>query len=167
MIRPHPAMLALLLLAAAPGHAQNAPQLGPAVNQALAGMAAAQAAIEALLRDPEAASRAGADAGVREAMALVQARAGALQQSALRLAPAPKGETDDPAASCRALNTKLLALGHDILHLYEQESFRSLLVRSYEPVLGLFRVELENLVQDHDDKLRELECLGEAKGGKP
>jgi hypothetical protein len=54
---------------------------------------------------------------------------------------------------CTAANTKLIAVSNDILHLYQTQSFRSLLLSSYEPVLGLKKVELENTIQDYEDKI--------------
>jgi chromosome segregation ATPase len=71
-------------------------------------------------------------------------------------------ETRDKAASdaiaaqttaCQAQNQKLAATAEDILHLYQTQSFRSILLGSYEPILGLDRVKLENIVQDYDDKI--------------
>ncbi len=55
---------------------------------------------------------------------------------------------------CKTTNTKLIDVSEQILHLYESESFRGLLLRSYEPVLGTAKVKLENLVQDYDDKIQ-------------
>lgn len=160
--------------AAAQQATQKAPQFGPALNQAMAGMAAAQAALEALLRQPEIARQAAADEVVRTALAALQGQATTLQQVVQRVqaaAPATAATQaepqPDPLAVCRANNAKLLATGHDILHLYESESFRSLLLRSYEPALGFWRAELENIVQDNDDRLRNLEVFSNAKGTKP
>jgi len=51
-------------------------------------------------------------------------------------------------------NTKLTAVANDILRLYENDDFRNLLRRSYEPVLGLWRVRLENTVQEQEDRIR-------------
>ncbi len=55
----------------------------------------------------------------------------------------------------KSYNAKLIDVAEQILHLYETQSFRSLLLRSYEPVLGLARVKLENTVQDYDDKIQD------------
>jgi len=66
--------------------------------------------------------------------------------------------------SCKAENTQLIALGEDILHLYQTQDFRGLLIRSYEPFIGTAKVRLENLVQDYDDKIRNQEYIaGPAK----
>lgn len=51
-------------------------------------------------------------------------------------------------------NTKLIAVANDILKLYENDDFRNLLRRSYEPVLGFWRVRLENTVQENEDRIR-------------
>lgn len=51
-------------------------------------------------------------------------------------------------------NVKLTAVANDILKLYENEDFRNLLRRSYEPVLGFWRVRLENTVQEQEDRIR-------------
>ena len=53
-------------------------------------------------------------------------------------------------------NKKLAVLAHDFLHLYETQDFRSVLLRSYEPVLGLGKVKLDNMVQDYEDKVADL-----------
>lgn len=164
-------VLALALTAwLAPALAQRPPQqLGPAVGQATAGIAAAQSALGDLLRDAEVARKAGADQNVRTALAALSTQAALLQGTIGKLlAAGNSGEaTADPETVCRAANVKLLALAHDILHLYETESFQSLLVRSYEPILGLYRVQLENLVQDRDDQLREQSCVTEPKSATP
>lgn len=51
-------------------------------------------------------------------------------------------------------NTRLTAVANDILRLYENDDFRNLLRRSYEPVLGFWRVRLENTVQEQEDRIR-------------
>jgi hypothetical protein len=55
---------------------------------------------------------------------------------------------------CTGKNTRLLAVANDILHLYRQQDFKSLLLMSYEPLLGYKKVELENIVQDNEDRVR-------------
>jgi hypothetical protein len=62
-------------------------------------------------------------------------------------------ESDRRAGVCAVANTKLTAVANDILHLYQTQNFRSLLLSSYEPLLGLKKVELENTVQDYEDKI--------------
>ncbi len=57
--------------------------------------------------------------------------------------------------ACEAKNTQLLAAAGEILNLYQTPDFRSLVLRSQEPILGLWRVRLENIVQEHEDRIRE------------
>ena len=64
---------------------------------------------------------------------------------------------------CKAANTKLIDVAEQTLHLYESQSFRSLLLRSYEPVIGMAKVRLENMVQDYDDKIRNQEYIPPAR----
>jgi hypothetical protein len=59
--------------------AQPAPQFGPAVNQAMVSMVAAQAALEAVLAQPEIASKVAGDATVNAALATLQKQAATLQ----------------------------------------------------------------------------------------
>ena len=56
-------------------------------------------------------------------------------------------------AFCIAQNQKLAGVAEDILHLYQTQGFRSILLKSYEPILGLDKVKLENLIQSYDDKI--------------
>lgn len=55
--------------------------------------------------------------------------------------------------ACEAKNTQLLAAGTEILTLYETPEFRGLVTRSGEPLLGFWRVRLENIVQEHEDRI--------------
>ena len=59
------------------------------------------------------------------------------------------------AAACGAKNDRLAAVARDILNLYRTQDFRSLLLGSYEPVLGLAEVRLENVIQDNEDRILE------------
>jgi chromosome segregation ATPase len=70
-----------------------------------------------------------------------------------RIATAQSAEWQRQASLCGAANTRLERVANDILHLYQTQSFRSLLIGSYEPLLGLKKVELENTIQDYEDKL--------------
>ncbi len=74
---------------------------------------------------------------------------------------AQAGRAADAAAleTCRAENKRLVEVSESILHLYESQSFRSLLLRSYEPLIGSAKVKLENMVQDYDDKIRDQEYV--------
>lgn len=93
----------------------------------------------------------------KDAAALAQSR----DAEAKRLDAAFK-DASGKLDTCKAANTKLIATAKDILHLYETEDFRSLLVKSYEPILGLARTRLENTVQDYEDKIYD----GKYTGGK-
>jgi hypothetical protein len=62
-------------------------------------------------------------------------------------------QAEQRGGNCVAANTKLIGVANDILHLYQSQSFRSLLLLSYEPLLGLKKVELENTIQDYEDKV--------------
>ncbi len=57
-------------------------------------------------------------------------------------------------------NAKLVATAQDILHLYRTQDFHSILVWSYEPLVGIKQVELQNLVQNYDDKIYNLKYVG-------
>ena len=56
-------------------------------------------------------------------------------------------------ATCKAMNTRLTVVANDILHLYRTQGFRSVLLGSYEPLIGFDQVKLENIVQDYEDKI--------------
>jgi chromosome segregation ATPase len=60
----------------------------------------------------------------------------------------------DTLGICEAKNTKLIGVANDILHLYRSQDFKSVLLGSYEPLLGYKQVELENIIQDNEDKIR-------------
>jgi chromosome segregation ATPase len=70
-----------------------------------------------------------------------------------KIATARATEGERRAGVCSAANTKLLGVANDILHLYQSQDFRSVLLSSYEPLLGLKKVELENTIQDYEDKI--------------
>jgi len=57
-------------------------------------------------------------------------------------------------------NARLVATAQDILHLYRTQDFHSILMWSYEPAVGLKQVELQNLVQDYEDKIYNLKYVG-------
>ncbi len=88
------------------------------------------------------------------------ALADALRQAQAALREAQQGgasakDTGDKLAACRTANGQMLKVGQEVLHLYEDQHFLSMVLQSYEPLLGRKRVELETLVQDYDDKLRD------------
>jgi septal ring factor EnvC (AmiA/AmiB activator) len=57
--------------------------------------------------------------------------------------------------ACKSANGKLIGVSEDVLHLYESQSFRSLLLKSYEPILGLAKVKLESIIQQYDDRIQD------------
>ncbi len=70
-----------------------------------------------------------------------------------RTALARAEKSEQQARICATANTKLEAVAFDILHLYQTQDFRSLLLGSYEPLLGFKKVELQNTIQDYEDKI--------------
>jgi chromosome segregation ATPase len=108
-------------------------------------------------------------AGLQQAQASSQQAmqaAGAEKAAAARTAAAAKSATAAVTA-CKDANVRMLAVGQEVLHLYESKSFISMVLKSYEPVLGLKRVALENLVQDYEDKLRDAEFFPGQEVPKP
>ena len=97
------------------------------------------------------ASNAKWQAAYREAAALAQAK----DAEARKLAGELKAERSVTAADLDA-NRKLAGVGNDILHLYRTQGFRRILLGSYEPLLGLQKVELDNIVQDYEDRIYNL-----------
>jgi hypothetical protein len=63
------------------------------------------------------------------------------------------GISDAKLGIATAENGKLVGIANDILHLYRTQGFRSILLGSYEPLLGLKQVELQNMVQDYEDRI--------------
>ncbi len=63
------------------------------------------------------------------------------------------GQTRPRLQSCEAKNAALYKLGEDVLDLYDKKDFFD--VVSGEPVTKLKRVELENTMQDYEDKMRD------------
>jgi hypothetical protein len=61
--------------------------------------------------------------------------------------------------TCKAENAKLIDTAETILHLYQTQGFRSILLRSYEPLLGSAKVTLQNTVQEYDDKIHDQEYV--------
>ena len=56
--------------------------------------------------------------------------------------------------SCVAKNAQLTKVGRELLHRYEGISFGDMAVIN-EPLIGARRVQIQNLLQDYDDKLLE------------
>jgi hypothetical protein len=57
--------------------------------------------------------------------------------------------------SCEAKNAELYKIGEEVLGLYDKKGFLDLMAG--EPVTKLKRVELENTMQDYEDKMRDNE----------
>ena len=83
-----------------------------------------------------------------QAAALARAKDAEAKQVAAKLAA-----TQQQLTGAHGTNQRLAKVAMEILHLYETQDFRKLLLRSYEPVLALKKVELENLVQDYEDRI--------------
>ncbi|WP_159289019.1 hypothetical protein [Methylosinus sporium] len=56
--------------------------------------------------------------------------------------------------SCRAKNAELVKLGHELLQRYEAANFADVALAS-EPLTGVRRVEIQNLLQDYGDKIHD------------
>jgi chromosome segregation ATPase len=85
-----------------------------------------------------------------------QAQAVAQQRElATRLAEEQQGRARSQKGLdiCIERNTVLFSASRDVLRAYEDTDFRSLLLGNVDPVLGLRRVRLENVIQDMEDKL--------------
>ena len=61
--------------------------------------------------------------------------------------------------TCKATNKKLIDVSEQVLHLYQDHGFLWVLRKSYEPIIGASKVDLENIVQDYDDKIRDQEYI--------
>ncbi len=61
--------------------------------------------------------------------------------------------------TCKATNAKLITISEQVLHLYQDRSFLWVLRKSYEPFVGAAKVDLQNLVQDYDDKIQDQEYI--------
>lgn len=56
------------------------------------------------------------------------------------------------AKSCQAKNLQLVKVGRELLQRYEAANFAELAIAS-EPLIGARRVEIQNLLQDYNDKI--------------
>ena len=113
------------------------------------------------------------NAGLRAALAKWQ---GAYQQAATiarqkdvesRTLGGQTKAHDAQLKTCEDENAKLSAVANDILHLYRSQSFHQVLVGSYEPLLGLDEVKLENIVQDYEDRIRNQEYVAGQTSNAP
>jgi chromosome segregation ATPase len=69
--------------------------------------------------------------------------------------------------TCKATNKKLIDVSEQVLHLYQDRSFIWVLRKSYEPLIGSAKVDLQNIVQDYDDKIRDEEYIPPHGPGAP
>jgi chromosome segregation ATPase len=69
-------------------------------------------------------------------------------------------------AAGRDTNRKLQTVAMSILDTYKSESFRAVWLKSYEPLLGMAKVQVENIMQDYEDKIRD-QRLPAAATAKP
>ncbi len=122
---------------------------------------AARGAIDELKRQ-----NADLTAGLQQVQASFQQASAMDKARAVRIVAEAKYAVDGLTA-CKDANGRMLAVGQEVLHLYEKQSFISMILKSYEPVLGLKRVALENLFQDYDDKLRDAEFIPGQELSKP
>ncbi len=108
-------------------------------------------------------------AGVQQQNARLQAQltslteAGQTQAEQTRRTASALKAAQSTLEACKSANAKLIGVSEDVLHLYESQSFRSILTKSYEPLLGLAKVKLENIVQQYDDRIHDQEFLDKAK----
>ena len=65
------------------------------------------------------------------------------------------GKLRPQVQSCEAKNAELYRIGEEVLGLYDKKDFFDLVAG--EPVTKLKRVELENTMQDYEDKMRDNE----------
>ena len=61
--------------------------------------------------------------------------------------------------TCKTANKKLIDVSEQVLNLWQDRSFIWVLRKSYEPIVGAAKVDLENIVQDYDDKIRDQEYI--------
>jgi chromosome segregation ATPase len=127
----------------APAQAPPPPDLTAELDQARAALQAAQAQNRALQ-----ANLARLQAAYQEAAQVARAKTAESEA---------RGQTIATLTArfdlCNTENHKLTGVAQDILHLYRSQSFRTLLIGSYEPLLGLKEVELQNTIQDYEDRI--------------
>jgi hypothetical protein len=71
------------------------------------------------------------------------------------------GQLRPRVQSCEAKNAELYKIGEEVLGLYDKKDFLDLVAG--EPVTKLKRVELENTMQDYEDKMRDNEIGRQAR----
>jgi len=111
------------------------------------------------------ASAASENAQLRQSLEQFQSRVGQAQdfararESEAHVAQAGLAANTKALETCKTANTKLIAVSENVLNLWRDKSFLWVLRKSYEPLVGASKVDLENLVQDYDDKIREQEYV--------
>lgn len=123
-------------LAQAPKAAPAPRGAGPELRRCLADQAAATARLEASAAQAEAAARDAAEARALAAQAEARAATAGTEQAALA----------EGARACAAKNARMYEVARSLLEQVWKD-------RSGEPLLGLGRVQLENFVQDAEDRL--------------
>jgi multidrug resistance efflux pump len=68
--------------------------------------------------------------------------------------------------TCKTANKKLIDVAEQVLNLWHDQSFIWVLRKSYEPIVGAAKVDLENIVQDYDDKIRDQEYIPPREPGR-
>lgn len=146
----HPAILTGLAALALAGSAQaQAQDQQPA--PAPAAPAATVRQTPQQLREALAQSQA-ETASLRQQLEQAQAALQAAQEQG-RQAQAAVAATASTLQACNAKNVELIKLGYEILDRYKRADLDDVLARK-EPFTGLKRVQIQNLAQGYEDRLR-------------
>ena len=121
-----------------------------AIAGTAAGNAKEEAALAALKKQLAARNSALANSQSAYSAAASAASASASENAALK---AQLASTNSSLASCQTKNTELFNLGNQILDAYSHKDDLFGSIADREPFTGLKRVQLENIVQDDQDKL--------------
>ncbi len=70
------------------------------------------------------------------------------------------------ASACLAKNTRLVAFAEDLLASYHKVTLGKVL-KGHEPVVGFWRVRLENIAQDREDQVRANRCDARTQAAAP
>lgn len=127
-------------------------QAGKGVNfgETAAGKAKSDAALAALKRQLAARNAMLANFQSAYAAAASAASAASTENAALK---SQLGTANSSLASCQTKNTELFNIGNQILDAYSHKDDLFGTIVNREPFTGLKRVQLENIVQDDQDKL--------------
>jgi len=134
-----------------------------AANAKLSGGTAKPEAVKALQDQLSAA--ASENAQLRQSLQQFQGRVGQAQDFArqreaeAQTAQAGLVANTKALQTCKTANTKLIGVSEQVLNLWRDKSFLWMLRKSYEPLVGAAKVDLENLVQDYDDKIKDQEYV--------